>query len=250
VIIHIGVPKTGSTSIQKFLYTNKDIFSEIGFEDGTTFANDDNNPDYWAHHLLAHKWGGWMDIKKAPVSPEQAWENLRQEVLLDDKRTILISSERFADLFASSNAENILDYIISSLYPANVKILVYIRNQHSLLESFYKQQVKVGMKVPPINVYIKKMIPEFLDFYKMLETCSKFIGRENIIVRSYENELKENSNIIHSFIKACGFDCPSGVVFDSKKYNTSLSTLSAAILSNPDLRKMRQRKKYVYAIRS
>jgi len=250
VIIHIGVPKTGSTAIQKFLFQNKEYLLKNGLEYHETYANGDDNPDYWAHHLLAHKWGGWMDSGTFPIQPETAWENLRKDVLVGDNRTILISSERFSDLFASKNINEILEFIKSTLSPAKIKILAYTRNQTVLVESFYKQQVKVGIEVPPLKLYLEKQMPEFLDFFNLFEECSNLIGRENIMVHSYENDLVNDSNIIYSFVKACGLVLSKELFSDTKKYNTSTSTLSTALLSHPDLKKTQQRRRYRNAIRN
>ena len=251
VIIHIGVPKTGSTAIQKFLFKKKEELKKLGLEYHETYALDDENPDYWAHHLLAHKWGGWMNKNSFPIQPDDAWKALREDVLNGDNRTILISSERFADFFSNANIDEVLKFIKVTLSPANIKIIGYVRNQIDLIESFYKQQVKVGIKVPPLKVYIERQLPGFLDFFEIFEKCSEYFGHDNIIVRSYENDLKKDGNIIYSFIKACGFKPHEDLFLNSdKKYNTSTSTLSTALLSHPDLKKINQRKQYQKAIRT
>lgn len=249
VIIHIGVPKTGSTAIQKFLYNNRSALQALGLDYHETHATDGENPDYWAHHLLAHKWGGWMNPETFPIDPDTAWEKLREDVMSGDDRTILISSERFADLLASKRVDEILDFIQTTLYPAQIKIFAYLRNQIVLTESFFKQQVKVGLRVPPINVYLQNRMPEFLDFLNMFENCAKLVGRENILLRTYESDLARDGNIIYSFVKALGIELPRDMIPESKKYNTSTSTLSTALLSHPNLRKIQHNNRFRKAIR-
>lgn len=249
VIIHIGVPKTGSTAIQKYLFNHQKELQKTGLDYHETHAKDGENPDYWAHHLLAHKWGGWMKPETFPITPDEAWEVLRKDATSGDNKTILISSERFADLFASKRVEEILEFIKTTLAPAQVKIFAYVRNQTVLAESFYKQQVKVGIQVPPVDFYLKTKIPGFLDFYGMFEKCAKVIGRENIMVRSYENDIAKDGDIIYGFMQVFGMKVSKKMQPESVKYNTSTSTLSTALLSHPDLKKMRQYPRFRKAIR-
>ncbi|SBT18948.1 hypothetical protein MGA5115_03109 [Marinomonas gallaica] len=249
LVIHVGVPKTGSTSIQKFLFENRGVLKKMGLEYHETHSVDRFNPDYWAHHLLAHKWGGWMNPKDYPISPDKAWDVLKNDLSFGENRTVLISSERFSDILSGPSSEKVFEFIKATLPNVNIKIMAYLRNQVSLVESFYKQQVKVGMSVLPLKDYLEIQTPDFLNYYEFFKGCSHFIGKDNIIFRSYENDILSNSNIICSFLKQFEIELPSRFYKKEERYNESTSTLSTALLSHPDLRKTQQRRRYRNAIR-
>src|SRR5271156_1404201 len=96
VLLHVGLAKTGSTAIQLYLYHEREALARHGVYWAETYPNGLFALNDCAHPVYSHKWGGWLDPAKFPVTPDAAWRALRETILAKGGRHVL-SSERFSD---------------------------------------------------------------------------------------------------------------------------------------------------------
>ena len=133
LILHVGQPKTGTSTIQDFLaHTRRRLWREAGVlypQTGRQGA---------AHHRIAALFlpagsAGWIPREDA-VSLRS---NLDEEIAQTATDTVVISSE------ALFNARSITD--VRSFFDGfTVEILVILRRQDRWLDSLYQHQLKVG----------------------------------------------------------------------------------------------------------
>lgn len=197
--IHIGLGKTGTTALQRFFAHNRDalagqgvIYPMIG-----TFVKTQ------AHHVLSHKWGGWIDpTRLADRNPTQEWHDLKA-AMLSGKAGVryLISSERFAAAALDSRYPGMLDFIASLFDGIDVKIIVYVRPQEELAESIYKQGVKAGLIRLRLEDYVRSL-PGYFDYCRLLETWAQTFGRQNVIVKRYNKDYWVGQDLIHDMLSA------------------------------------------------
>ena len=84
---------------------------------------------------------------------------------------------------------------------ADMKIIVYLRRQDLLIQSYWAQQVKECMNTSFSDYIVSKKAKYFkLDYDKRLEEMAAAVGRENIIVRVYEKQQYYGGNIISDFL--------------------------------------------------
>lgn len=234
VILHIGMSKTGTTAIQRFLYENMDLLQEKDVIYPSNYRNIETGYDDWGHHNLSHKWGGWLNPDIFPVSPEEAWEELSNKIKEIDKGTVIISSERFQDLLVQENALEILNFIKEKVQPATLKVLGYVRRQDTFAESHYKELVKNAFNRVSVQEYIKNL-PAFYDYYQYFKTCAKVVGDENIIVRPFDKNYFVNGDLLNDFAYACGFELPKNAIYSKDLVNPSLDSALASIAAELDI---------------
>ncbi len=192
LIIHIGSPKTGSTSIQGFLKTNPDTLKSLGInyvKAGRTNI---------AHNSMRSS----FRRGKGPKVCAQ----IKQEIESSDKPVQILSSELFfTPVMAEPLANGLPEHMRKS-----VKILCYIRRQDKYLEALYKQFVKNGRIAPdPLEFYENRL--ESLAYSQTLDAFADQFGTENIIVRPYERHHFTNGDVVEDFMGHTGAPLPDGV---------------------------------------
>jgi hypothetical protein len=129
VVLHIGEPKTGTTFLQQVLWRNR---TELAAQ-GLTLPGHHPQDHYRASQDL-------RGIKKLPSDPagswEGEWEILAREAKQAD-RVAVISHE----LFAAADDEQ-ADRAVASLLPADVHIVLTVRDMSSLLPAEWQESVK------------------------------------------------------------------------------------------------------------
>lgn len=186
VIIHIGSPKTATSSIQGIFARNR---AEL-LEGRVAYPKLCRHGD--AHHLLVcdliEKYRGTKmpDFWYGDKPRGQAWAKFHEEVteLGDSIDKVFISSELF---FAQTqNSKNILAAIKEELKNYSVKILIYLRRQDQLYASFYNQDVK-GMRQwcgTPESFYQTHQLFK-KSYFEIVELWAEFFGSENIHLRPF-----------------------------------------------------------------
>lgn len=236
LIVHIGLPKTGTTAIQRYMYANKADYAEAGVFWANTHPNGIHEINDWAHHIYSHKWGGWIDPSTFPVKPDVAWEMLADEMRKQPGRYI-VSSERFADILPLPFGADALAFIRDLVAPAQVKLIGYVRRQDSLIESHIKELVKGGQMRKSLPEYLAEL-PSFVFFEKGFQTAQQILGADNVTMRVYERSLLAREDVVSDFLEACRLP----VITDPKDVeelaNPSLSTVTTMLLLDPRVNKL------------
>ncbi|MGN0484335.1 MAG: hypothetical protein ACI4HI_12370 [Lachnospiraceae bacterium] len=211
--LHIGLPKTGTSAIQKFLFTNKDTLSEQGYcYERMPFFYNKIGPNRNGHFLVAKKYdpNGTYDPVQTRMHMEEG-----MKIVLDWFQTydnVLLSEE---DIWIVSNRkqENPLDLVLeySQKYHFAIKVVVYLRRQDDLINSWWKQQVRARTRKPTCDwkQILTKVPPHFnINYQKVLTQMEAKIPADALIVRRYDKELFRhlNTTIYSDFIHAIGLE--------------------------------------------
>jgi len=160
LIIHIGMPKTGSTSLQSFLFDNSDELKELGIFYPKQLHHHNikfypiflDNPFDFIHQ---RKFFSSDDIaRKKHDKYKKDWINLFEN---NDYLDFIISSEL---LYLCTKKQISKIYELIEGYFDDVKIICYIREPVSFLRSHIQQGIKAGLIVEekPENLIIKQVI--------------------------------------------------------------------------------------------
>lgn len=220
LVLHIGTPKTGTSTLQHFLKNNS---KRLG-DKGVYYPDFSKDLDY-----IYNAWGGGDSI-----DGNFGWYT-RADLKLVDKMQIIESKfESFNTVLCSS--ENMwgeldicqfLQYWIEKGF--NVRVIVYLRRQADYIESIYREIVRLILGKISINDMIDINCKEYesvhnnLHYDRILNRFSKVIGRKNIIVRPYEKKQLFGQDIILDFLNVLGVDTGGGFVFPDKRYNPPMS---------------------------
>ena len=202
ITFHIGTHKTGSTSIQRFLFQNTRELSLHDVEYPTDFLFG------YAHHALAqffNRNGKMPDFAKRKFHTREIWDNaLRSHIERLTKRShskIIYSSEAFWIGKPELLAEYFKDF--------EINVVVFLRRQDLWFESRFNQNSK-------ITPFGHDSFGDFIDnqktagyYYERLSHWADIFGKENIQVFPFETQ-QIDGDLVRFFIKHLGITWYNG----------------------------------------
>src|SRR5688572_5656150 len=140
-IIHVGMRKTGTTSIQQSLYRYADgdfVYADINGHPnhgGALYSVFARDPSRLGYHRRSRR--SASDIR---VYTEQAARGLKRSIEEAAGRTMILSGEVCSYLFARDELSRLRDYFLGSF--GQVDIVAYIRPPAGYITSNFQQRVK------------------------------------------------------------------------------------------------------------
>lgn len=231
--LHIGTPKTGTTSIQHFCYDNMDKLSEKGYYYPILPFTYENKGKYRNGLFLE---AIYYD-KEGNRQIEQEKENFNLglktiEEYFNTYDNILLSDEGiWTACFNRKRGKPLLYelYKNSKTVGYQIKIIVYLRRQDDFLVSWYNQLIKHNITNKNIlswNEYFQNYNKYVqLDYLKCLKKLKNIFGMENIIVRRFDKKYFKGGSLISDFLDIFDLELNSSFYIDDnyEKFNTKMS---------------------------
>jgi hypothetical protein len=205
IYIHIGAPKTATSTLQSTLAGN---YRKL-LKNGVLYPKAPRHGD--AHHLLVCDLiEKYQKIRMPEVwygdrARGEAWDLLASEIKRheQDVHSVILSSELFFG--QKENIESMLDDVSSYLQGHEVRVVVYLRRQDQLYSSFYNQDVK-GVRQWPDSAYEFYQTHQIFqqDYYSLLDVWGGVFGKKHIIIRPFEPEQWVGGDIVQDFCDATG----------------------------------------------
>lgn len=225
IFIHIGAEKTGSTSLQNFLFENAPNLPNLGF----MYPADSTRAyfDWIGHFPLA---GVFVEDGQSrefvAAAKQQTLQQATEHLLLDIKKSpakkIILSSEHFSSRVTSLDQIKKLRSILIDV-AEEIKIIVYIRNQASLFTSNYYTRICGGQR-ETLNMDAIHEQNSYYNYALLLERWSTVFGQSNIIVREYSRSRLKNGDICEDFCHVIGLSYEN--LKKVPRQNESLDALS------------------------
>jgi hypothetical protein len=183
LFFHIGLEKTGTTSLEAFFTLNQDVLRRHGMLYPQTGRLPVGSGDHTAHHLLGLHFLDNVGYPHLPRAPRNIVPELKKEIARNEVSNILISSEVFITLPQTQMAK-----LHDAFREYNVTIIIFLRRQDDYFLSQYSQFIKHtrynGRKICP---------PEEFDcpriaFWDLLETWAAEFGADAIKVVPFEKQ--------------------------------------------------------------
>lgn len=229
IILHIGFPKTGTTTIQNFMYERRDILLKQrkilypslapNLTDAlcTMFLKDPGK-------LITNKMKGLTEKADLDKLAKKYQRTLERELSSTEYNTIFLSAEGVSNVDAEG---------ISRLkkwgnkYADSWTVIVYVRHPVSYTRSVIQQIMKGGETLE--NLYEKIPLPRYKG--KLIKFINVF-GKENINVFEFESAVR--TNLLHSFCRQ--MDLSDLVISDrqdflDKRENESMSMEAVLVLN-------------------
>jgi hypothetical protein len=229
VFLHVGFPKTGTTSIQRTMRGNADSLRDTHSINYPEINHPGIKSNHWPFalpfleeqkkyplydHALKMKKGGHKDFIRAA---DNALRSLQQNY--SKYKYHVLSSEGFCAL-NEQTSRNFLDYFKQN--GMELRIILYVRHPALQISSRFSRNVKSGAKglkdIDNLSNFVEPQLKRLVAVY----------GKDNIIVRRFGNQYFINDDLIDDFTyTVCGEK-----ITNIKKisHNESLSTPALLIL--------------------
>ncbi len=230
VLLHLGIPKTGSTALQVFFARNYgalltrsiDYFRMGEFDRGLKGRIAAGNGVQVACSLLpAHH-------QRRITDGERYLGELERMIEASPAERGLLSSE----LFASADHQKLAAFIARlAASGLRVRAIYYIRRQDQILSSSYIQQVRLHGYTEPPDAYVRNLATrnDILRYHSFHRTMTGHFGNENVMCRIYEEAVARENGVFGDFLDAAGI-AGAGLSFAVPKVNASIPDRQVAIL--------------------
>ena len=212
--LHIGMPKTGTSAIQRYLFVNREKFSDKGLYIPETATKKASLTS--AHHKLAQS----LYQKDADL---KVWDTLVREIEQIKVQRILVSSEAFFNCSSLGK----LNYI-REIFPGKISGIIYIRRPDIFIHALYMQYIRGEVSTVPFNDFIQRHTPD--KFKLRIELWKKFLGDDNLIIRPYEKQQWVNNDIMDDFLEHINFEIDSLETPETNPCWVSLNPICVEIL--------------------
>lgn len=211
IYLHIGPPKTGSTSIQTYFDKNSERLKSLGIlypakgrlQKGEKYRVHrsggialETGPSHM-HNMLS--WSA--EDKVEGLTHAELWPPVLQEIENTDCTRVVISGEGFFHL-PRARVNLVKDYLAGY----DVRIVFYQRNLFARAKSMYGQMIKAGKIYMSFETFLKERYPEMVAYHDTkLEDWSRIFGAENVILKNFE-DLAKRKYFVQDFLLTIGVD--------------------------------------------
>lgn len=196
IILHIGLPKTGTTAIQKYLMDHAQALEDSGI----LFPTDDEFFTQWNHvplaAVLTDPFPSWVN-ERYRVPPESVYGRLRERIDRSDAERVVLSSEQFSLAQRLGTIRDLLDGFA-------FRVVFYVRWQHSFLESWFRQSIVSGGSFRQLTEQdLRDFLTYYedqLDYHSYAEGLAADFGRQQVEVRLFEREALRGRDAVSDFL--------------------------------------------------
>ena len=232
--VHIGLGKTGSTTIQKAMFNSGELLEgKHDLHYPRTFK--DRRPFHGNHsYLLSSLFG--LDPLKAKVNIVSGINNTKKLAAVNSRlrrdfelgfsnssaSKLLISAEAIVG-FPRSSLQSLFDWL--DLYAEEIVVIACLRHPVNALPSLIQERVKHGHTLE--DLYEK---PPYHPFRFLFDRLSKVFGAGSIQAYDFSEAIRYDGGIVSAFMAQLGFD--NHLISGTEKVaNHSMSHEAALILS-------------------
>lgn len=218
--LHIGTHKTGSSSIQHWLKDNRALLEADGYYypiEGAYFYPPEASASLLAHAVLEKRpnyIGNTVIDRNACVS------DIRRDIKNSSCKNVIVSSEHFSHAKQKQQIKNIFD-LFSDLFET-MTVIVYLRRQDHLMESYWSQNVKAGAITLSFDEILNQHLsaPKW-NYFELMAPWVEIFGKDNVMMKPFEKGQFFKNDLIHDFLDA--------VDFKAKVVNSSIKNESPTI---------------------
>jgi len=189
IFFHIGLPKTGTTSIQYFLTHNRrallDSFGILYPESCVEYSDGAELHRPIRKAIMPRN--PYEGLEKNTYSEFDISNQLQNEITKKNPNTIIFSDE---DMYSLHNP-GILKKFFEKY---DLKIIIYLRQKVKLVESMYEQQIMDSLYSKDFFHFVDDLkndsnkFSQALDFELIINKWSNCFGSDNLIIKKYINE--------------------------------------------------------------
>lgn len=241
--VHIGTEKTGTTSIQEFLYINKSIIQKQNY----FFAQSIGIKNHWDLAFLGYS----LNKKDSYILNNSLWNfqaikqhkknifsKIKDEVKFNHK--IIFSSELLQSRLTRKREIVKLYTFFKKIGFTNIKVICYIRDANEMLRSLLSEAIKweeidsfeLKEEKEEYKLGYKKNLFHFhhiCNHKQTLQWWGEVFGKENLIARLFDKNEFYQGDLLKDFIHSIGLEWDDEFIIPPKQ-NESLDLLGIDLL--------------------
>jgi hypothetical protein len=209
LVLHLGLWKTGTTTIQYFLRGNPGILADVGVHYPKVGPENTDHPSFRhkppteflaeevSHQFLGRELSG---RKRRPAGDLPLWSTVFRQIEDSDAHTTIISYEDFSARVLFYH----FDLIAERLKTFDVVGLIYLRPQESWAVSLYSHLIRGGRTSLTFGEFLDS-IRQRLAYSVLLDQIRDQIPLNSLIVRNFDDAAKKG--LVEDFFE--GLELPS-----------------------------------------
>lgn len=194
VIIHAGQYKTGSTSIQKMMWSSRKALLKHGVLYPESFVRDS------AHFLITDLLR--QEFRDSSFSVDL--QPLREELESSSANIAVISCEALSGATVRRFAPELMQYMWGRLVDLfkgfEVRVVFYVRRQDESVDSRIIQEIKGQSRKSNINHEAFLYENSSLNYYYFTQQLGKTFGADKVDVRLYDRVSLFNADVRYDFL--------------------------------------------------
>jgi len=233
--LHIGQEKTGTTSIQSFLHTNRDALRDngiftprsLGRENHkilAAYAFDEGSKDIAVTSVRARHESDSVEAYRAEVEAA-----LSRDITVSTARVGVISSEDLSRLYTAREVGRVVDLLRP--FCKELRIVVFTRRQDLMASSRYYSLVLGGSRSGQVLPPPDQLAAPYYDYARNIGLWADAAGAENVIlVRFPETPPQGGFNSVRRFCDILSIDAAGYRMVQPQ--HVSLDAVNQIILQN------------------
>lgn len=228
--LHIGTPKTGTTSIQYFCCQNRAVFEKKGYcypEFPYTYAGRSRRRNglfltapCYDENQVRQKDREKQIFREGLATVAQLFQQYDNIILSDEGIWWAVTSHR-KGLWKQLREE-------SKRIGYTIKVIVYFRRQDKFTDSLWNQRIKRSYYTNGTNAltweefsgdYRRFLFP---DYYAGVKRIASFFGHDNVIVRRFDRREFLGGSLQADFLNAVGLELTDEFALDEESSNLNL----------------------------
>ena len=221
--IHIGLEKTGSTSIQTFLVRNRGALARQGI----CFPRSPGNGNQT--RLAAYALSGTSKAARGADGPVPAHQHsadaqFREELIAEIRAShcdrVLLSNEHCSSKLVEDEPIERLKGLLDCIGETQ-RVFLYLRRQDDFLLSSYSTAVKTGRQAT-FALPNSRVLEKRYNFLRLIERWARIFGEGTVQPRVFEKEQFAEGDLLIDFCRALNIDT-ARLTLSQAPRNTSLS---------------------------
>ncbi|MGH3098007.1 MAG: hypothetical protein ACRDMV_18655 [Streptosporangiales bacterium] len=233
VAFHVGAHKTATSLLQKYMRDNRELLRKHGI--------------YYMSRTATNRYIGWGD--KLVADPDAVSALVQRPLRVPWFRLLVVSHENtlgrpFTDGGAHlyPRAPKLIDALAGALPRNRAKVVLSIRPQDELLESYYLQSVHEGGHLS-FAAWLDRLDLDTLSWTPLVDKLYERFGRDRVEVLDFRLLAGGQDAYIRAFFARIDPRHPFDIEYSPRR-NPSISEkgLRMALAANPQLRSSTERR--------
>lgn len=230
--LHIGTEKTGTTTIQHFLESNRPALLKRGYFVPKSLGPGNHRwlpvlayRDDFADEFI--RGNNLTDPGRRRQAMERKREELARELAAVPVNQVVMTSEHLHSRLRSVEEVRAVRSLLAPWFD-EIEVIVYLRDPFSMAVSLYSTALRAGAMDADVFPADNPYMVHAADYRRLIEMWAEVFGRDKLRIRIFEREQLKGGDVLADFAAVIGLDLAG--LPPPPRQNESLSTYAIQLL--------------------